>query len=204
MKTKIDSYTFFKRGILAVTIIAVSGWQIEAQTNITPVTENAAPMVETNSTVEYRMVGTVKNGTTKTEKYDVSKPPFISVTIPAGAALFNAKDIHYNPDAPKPCELVLQIPAIYNSSQPVKMDIRNFPYSPSYFQSGDWQIGYKWDMSYGAKEKNKSVIEKGLVTKEPITLRLFPLSLAKTNFNAMGGKVVFPARPIFDYGKPVK
>jgi hypothetical protein len=122
---------------------------------------------------------------------------------PAGAALENAREIHYNPDAPRPRKLILQIPAIYNSIQPVKMEIRNFPYSPSYFQSGDWQIGYKRDTSYGAKDKNKSVIEKGLVTKEPITLRLFPLSPARTNFNAVGA-ILVPARPIFDYGTPVK
>ena len=189
--------------VVLVAIITASGWQTGAQTNIAPVTENAAPLAQTNSTVEYRLVAINSAGTLKPVKFDVNMPPFISVTIPAGAALENAREIHYNPDAPRPRKLILQIPAIYNSIQPVKMEIRNFPYSPSYFQSGDWQIGYKRDTSYGAKDKNKSVIEKGLVTKEPITLGLFPLSPARTNFNAVGA-ILVPARPIFDYGTPVK
>lgn len=183
---------------ILVATFAVFGWRTEAQTNI-------APIISTNqntATPEIREV----NG----QPYDVSKPPFISVTIPAGSALVNTRYIHYNPDAPKPCELVLQIPAIYNFNRthPVKVGIRNFPYSPSYFQNGDWQTGYKEKTGYkdvrgGTPTRYEIAITTGLVTKESITLRLFPLFPARTNFDAVGAKIVIPASPIFDYGTPV-
>jgi hypothetical protein len=181
------------------------------------------------STVEYRMV--------RAEKYDVSKPPFISVTIPAGAALENAGEIHYSPEAPKPCNVVFQIPAIYNLNKPVEVDIKNFPYSPSYFQSGKWQSKNREDLaaakiiggnqSHTRSSGPKTALEKqreseedaialkakgnlmrygtivdGLVTKEPIALRLFPLSPPRTNSNAMGVISITPAQPDFDYGTP--
>ena len=194
------------------------------------VISTSGALAQTNSTVEYRMVGN--------EKYDVSKPPFISVTIPAGAALANAKEIHYNADAPKPCDLILQIPAIYNYNKPVEVNIKNFPYSPSYFQSGKWQSKNREDLaaakiigdnqSHTRSSGPKTALEKkreseedalatkslgdlkrygtivdGLVTKEPIALRLFPLSPPRTNFNATGVMSITPARPIFNYGTPV-
>jgi hypothetical protein len=225
MKTTLNLRAFAKWSILEVAIIMVSGWQIKAQTNI-------APIISTNQntvTPEIREV----NG----QSYDVSKPPFILVTIPVGSALVNAKEIHYNPDAPKPCKVInLQIPAIYNFSHPVILSIGNFPYSPSYFQNGYWQTGYRArdsltvakeriangtakdinkqkelkqrneEMGYGmyTPDRYETKIDNGLVTKEPIALRLFPLHPARTNFNAVGEQVVIPAKPIFDYGTPVK
>lgn len=116
-------------------------------------------LAQTNSAVEYRMVAK--------EKYDVSKPPFISVTIPAGAALENADEIHYSPDSPKPCKVVFQIPAIYNYSRPVEARIDNFPYSPSYFQSEEWQPsrgGYV-DMSRSISGPSDA---HGLLPKTPL------------------------------------
>ena len=182
------------------------------------VISTSGALAQTNTTVEYRMVGK--------EKYDVSKPPFVSVTIPAGSALKNADSIHYSPEAPKPCTVVFQIPAIYNKTKPVKVDIENFPYSPAYFQSGKWQALYKEKPRMKAEIVHntggpKTAIQKkieseesanatkygrivdGLVTKEPIALRLFPLSSARTNFNATGEMSVTPARPIYDYGTRV-
>ena len=93
-----------------------------------------------------------------------------------------------------------QIPATYdpNSSIPVKMTIYDFPYSPNHFKRGTWVRGAK-RVGFQLYPLN----ENGLVTKEPITLRLFQGIPAKTNYDAMGAMKIIPAKPFFYYGTPV-
>ena len=151
---------------------------------------------QTNSTVEYRMV---KNVT-----YDVSKPPFILVTIPAGTALLNSAAIHYAPNQAPDLPIILkravfQIPAIYdsNTGNPVVMTISDFPYSPLHFKRGTITTKF-------AIARIASSSENGLVTKEAIVLRLFQASPATTNYDAMGVMKITPAKPNFIYGTPVQ
>jgi hypothetical protein len=154
---------------------------------------------QTNNPPEFRILNGVK--------YDVNKPPFITVTIPAGAALANALTLHYNPASPTVL-LKLQIPAIYRdpASRAVIMEIANFPYSPTYFRDGYRQIGYKTRHKFGTVNVMEEVpnMESALVTKSSMALRLFPKSPAHTNYTATGAMVINPARPYFDYGKPVE
>jgi hypothetical protein len=156
---------------------------------------------QTNSTVEYRIVRNVT--------YDVSKPPFISVTIPAGTALLNEGSIHYapnkTPNVPTILKIaVFQIPAIYDphSSEPVTMAIHDFPYYPKYFKRGTLVRGTTRATTYNFALD--PLYENGLVTKEPIALRLFQAQPAKTNYDALGAMKLIPAKPDFIYGKPVK
>ena len=156
---------------------------------------------QTNSAVEYRVV---KNVT-----YDVSKPPFISVTIPAGSALVNSSRIHYapnqSPDAPTIVKTAdFQIPAIYNLGKPVHMMIFDFPYSPSHFKRGTWQRGIIRNPDSGIRNERIPELADGLLTKEPITLRLFQAHPAITNYDALGAMKIIPARPEFIYGTPVQ
>src|ERR1035437_652471 len=134
---------------------------------------------QTNS-AEYRMIGSVK--------YDASKPPFITVTIPAGAALANERFLNYKGPASPAVNLELQTPAVYNFNRPIKMTVAGFPYSPAYFRQGYWQTGYTTQLKFGnANQVEKGPkIENGLVTKSPMTLRLFPLSHPRTNYTATG------------------
>jgi hypothetical protein len=149
--------------------------------------------------VEYRVV---KNVT-----YDVSKPPFISVTIPAGSALKTS--VHYapnqTPDAPIILkEAVFQIPAIYNLSRPVDMTVFDFPYTPLHFKPGTWQTGTHRNPESGVINQQIPTLVNGIVTKEPISLRLFLAHPATTNYDAMGAMKIIPAKPEFIYGTPVK
>ena len=154
-------------------------------------------LAQTNPATEFRMIGSVK--------YDVSKPPFISVRIPAGAALVNEKTLNYNPASPA-VVLELQTPAIYNGPRPVRMSIAGFPYSPAYFRDGYWQTGYTSQHKFGTVNQMETVpkVESGLVTKASMTLRLFPLSPPRTNYTATGAMIIIPAQPRFTYGTPVK
>ena len=156
-------------------------------------------LAQTNSSAEFRMVGSVK--------YDVSKPPFISVTIPVGAALVNEKSLHFNPASPAVGQsLELQTPAIYNGFNPIVIHIVDFPFSPTYFHDGYRQTGYTSRHKFGTVNQMETVpkIENCLVTKAQITLRLFPLSKPITNYTATGAMTITPARPVFRYGIPVQ
>ncbi len=148
---------------------------------------------QTNSAIEYRMV--------RKMKYDVSKLPFVSVTIPAGSAVMSLKAIHFVPGTQTNIFLQFQIPGIYNYAKPVFMTVRDFPYSPTYFQYGNVQRGFGHTDISGIKVVPK--IEKGLMVKEPITLRLFPVIPATTNYDAMGAVTINPAKPDFIYGTPI-
>jgi hypothetical protein len=75
---------------------------------------------QTNPVTEFRMVGKVK--------YDVSKPPFLDVTIPAESELMGAKSIHFNGEI-KPISVSLVTP------QGQSVSIGNFPYDPKYFRN---------------------------------------------------------------------
>jgi hypothetical protein len=95
-------------------ILFVSTFVALAQTNSAP----------TNSVAEFRMVGKVK--------CDVSKSPFLDVTIPAGSELLNARAIQFKGEI-KPVFVGLAFPHAKTASQWITVEIKNFPYDPKYF-----------------------------------------------------------------------
>jgi hypothetical protein len=123
------------------------------------------------------MVGTVK--------YDVSKPPFLDVMIPAASELVNARQIHYNGEI-KPISVILVFPIAKTAGRWVDAIIDHFPYDPKYFTK-----------TYTLPEREK------IVLRAPLHLRVFPLTHPITNWTALGEmRITPPASPHFDYGLP--
>jgi hypothetical protein len=140
--------------------------------------------------------------------YDVTtSTKWVSIIIPAGTCLWNANQIRLTKPM-QPTDVMFQIPAIYNNSRPVRAHIRNFPYDPADFTIGQIQDGVR------AEDPRKIALEHlspnatvphiitGVVTRSLLNLRVFPLDVAKTNWNALGVMTIIPARPEFDYGLP--
>jgi hypothetical protein len=139
----------------------------------------------TNSVAEFRMVGKVK--------YDVSKPPFLDVTIPAGTELLNARAIQFKGEI-KPLFVGLAFPHAKMARQWATAEIKNFPYDPRYFTKT-----YGLSYSTGLPDPRNGEM---IVLREPLHLRVFPLSHPTTNWTALGAMEITPARPNFDYGLP--
>ena len=156
-------------------IVFVSTFVALAQTNSAP----------TNSATEFRMVGKVK--------YDASKPPFLDVTIPAGSELLNARVIQFKGEI-KPIFVGLAFPHAKTASQWATVEIKNFPYDPKYFTKT-----YGLSYSTGLPDPRNGEI---ILLREPLHLRVFPLSHPTTNWTALGEMKIIPARPDFDYGLP--
>jgi hypothetical protein len=123
--------------------------------------------------IEYRMVQNVK--------YDVSKPPFFTMVIPAGSVLMNPDTIHFTGEI-KPIEVMLR-PAPVTAVTPV-IRIAHFPYDPKLFK--------KANPAYNS-----------IVTAVPLNLRVFPLAHPTTNWNALGEKKITPHLNFVDYGLPL-
>ena len=155
----------------------------------------------TNSVTEFRMVGKVK--------YDVSQPPFISVTIPAGAALLNAASIILPGEHPmlappihfdgtiKPISVSFLLPEINNHTKNFEVSIYDFPYTPTLFKEGQLRI---------VKPISQMTVYydtfHGLVAKSNLVLRVFPMSHPQTNYDALGRATITPAQPVFNFGLP--
>src|ERR1017187_2305248 len=119
-------------------------------------------LAKTNPAAEFRTIGKVN--------YDVSQPPFIAVTIPAGAALDNAAAIHFDGTI-KPTRVSFLLPEINNHTKNVRVFIQNFQYTPTLFKDGQLRIVEPiTQMTVHYKTF------QGLVTKSNLELRVFPLS----------------------------
>jgi hypothetical protein len=140
---------------------------------------------QTNPVTEFRMVGKMK--------YDVSKPPFLDVTIPAGSELLNARVIQFKGEI-KPVFVGLAFPHAKTAGQWTTATIEHFPYDPKYF-TRTYGVSY----STGLPDPRNGEI---ILLREPLHLRVFPLSHPTTNWTALGEMKITPARPVFDYGLP--
>src|SRR5882724_8527308 len=157
-------------------ILFVSTFVALAQTNSAP----------TNSVTEFRMVGTVK--------YDVSKPPFLAVTIPAESELLDPNRLQFTGEV-KPISLYLAVPHV----KPARIiSIKNFPYDPKYFIKTSVSIP-TIDIGTGLSGPG---YRDSILLRAPLYLRVFPLPHPTTNWSGFGEKKITPAQPVFDYGLP--
>lgn len=140
---------------------------------------------QTNLVTEFRMVGKVK--------YDVSKPPFLDVTIPADSELLNARAIQFNGEI-RPISVGLAFPHAKTAIQWTTVGIDHFPYEPKYFKKT-----YGISPYTGKPDPRNGEI---IVLSAPLHVRVFPLSHPTTNWTALGQMKITPARPDFDYGLP--
>jgi hypothetical protein len=118
----------------------------------------------------------------KDEVFDAeNSAEWFNITIPAGSELKNYWQIHYTGQI-TPMEVSLEFPHSLMARQWVTARISNFPYDPNQF---------------------RQLQNRGIVTRGPISIRVFPLSHPITNFNSLGEMTITPARPIFDCGIPI-
>lgn len=161
-----------------VLFLVFAALTVSAQTN----------SAQTNLVTEFRMVDNVK--------YDVSKPPFLAVTIPVESELLDPNRLQFTGEV-KPVSLDFAVPHVKPA---ITIFIKNFPYDPKYFIKTSVSAP---PIDIGTGQSGPGYRD-AILLRAPLYLRVFPLSHPTTNWSGFGEKKITPAQPFFDYGTPVK
>lgn len=119
----------------------------------------------------------------------------VTITIPKGSLLGNAKDISYKGTNTMSLKVILYFPLSYGMrhNDSFSVSINNFPYTPKLFDLYTWPDNYY--NSIHTVPGFTCALSEYMLLKSTLTLQVYPYYRPTTNYDAMG---VAHIKPVFN------